>query len=92
MGISKWAWLIIGNSALGLFTCYLTIFLWLLTTSNQEKPFFSWIGLLSLIIGAIIFIVWNYFTIKNYTKKYWLHSAVTYFATISIFVLLFHYL
>ncbi|WP_153727405.1 hypothetical protein [Salinibacillus xinjiangensis] len=92
MKISKWAWLIIGNAALGLFTCYLYIYLWVLFEMGQSESILSWKASASFLIGIFIFGIWNYFMIRRHSKKYWGQGLFTYVGTILLFVLLFQFI
>jgi hypothetical protein len=89
MQISKWAWLIVGNCALGLITCYTYVLLWVLFFLDDPVSIFSLNVLISLIIGIFIFVIWNKRMIKHHGKKYWFHSFFTYAGTILLFTLLF---
>ncbi|WP_343840974.1 hypothetical protein [Salinibacillus aidingensis] len=89
MKISKWAWLMIGNAALGLITCYLYILFWVAFSMGDTETILSWKASTSFLTGVLLFAVWNYFMIRNHDRKYWGHSAFTYLATILLFILLF---
>ncbi|TCT26836.1 hypothetical protein EDD68_101189 [Melghiribacillus thermohalophilus] len=89
MQVSKWAWIAIGNTALGIFTCYLYIYLWVVLEMEQGESILSWKAALSLIVGIIVFFIWNYFMLRKEVKKYWYHSIGFYFGTLLIFILFF---
>ncbi len=91
MQISRWAWLIIGNAALGLFTCYASIFLWITDSGQNTDTFFSVRTGLGFIIGFVVYIIWNYFMLKMHHKKYWIHSITTFLGTIILFFFMFQF-
>ncbi|MBO8155300.1 MAG: hypothetical protein H0Z32_02465 [Bacillaceae bacterium] len=89
MRISKWAWVAIGNTALGIFTCYLYIYLWVILVMEQGGSIFSLKASASFIAGASVFLIWNYFMLRKEDSKYWYHSIGFYVGTVLIFILFF---
>lgn len=87
MSFKKQAILMITNAVLGLLTCYLYLYFWIMF--SFVSTIFSMKALLGALIPLALFGLFNFFLIKNNKKQGWIYASITYVSTILLFIAVF---
>ncbi|KGX93331.1 hypothetical protein N781_12545 [Pontibacillus halophilus JSM 076056 = DSM 19796] len=86
MSFKRQSIILAGNAVLGLLTCYLYLYFWLLFSFGES--FLNVKAASSLIIAVVVMVAFNFVAIPK-QSRYWIQAIATFIGTIIVFILFF---